>query len=73
MRTSTRLFNFMFTKDNIAGLAAGPRSAALDRWFAYIKPLPPDNHTIRFGGVAVTARTGSANFAVDATCHLTIG
>jgi hypothetical protein len=39
--TSTKLFNFTFTKDNIAGDPPGPTSGALDGWFAYVKPLSP--------------------------------
>jgi hypothetical protein len=70
--TSTQLFNFTFAKDNIAGAPPGPASGALDGWFAYVKPLPPGNHTIRFGGAELSVTPGQPNYAVDATYHLTV-
>jgi hypothetical protein len=70
--TSTKLFNFNFVKDNIAGVPPGPTSGALDGWFAYLKPLPPGNHIIRFGGAATSTTPGQPNFVVDATYHLTV-
>lgn len=71
--TSTQLFNFTFTKNNIAGAPPGPTAGALDGWFAYVKPLSPGNHTIWFGGASVTAtQTGQPNFAVDVTYHLKV-
>jgi hypothetical protein len=71
--TSTKLFNFTFAKDNIAGAPPGPTSGALDGWFAYLKPLPPGSHTIRLGGASVATTPGAPNYATDATYHLTIG
>lgn len=72
--TSTQLFNFTFGKDNIAGAPPGPTSGAFDGWFAYVKPLSPGNHIIRFSGASVTAtQTGQPNYAVDATYHITVG
>jgi hypothetical protein len=70
--TSTKLFNFTFVNDNIAGVPPGPTSGALDGWFAYLKPLPPSNHIIRFGGAATSTTPGQPNFVVDATYHLTV-
>jgi len=71
--TSTRLFNFTFAKDNIAGVPPGPTARALDGWFAYLKPLPAGNHIIRFGCAEVGSTPGAPPYAVDATYHLTIG
>ena len=34
--TSTKLFNFTFAKDNIAGVPPGPTSGAVDGWFGYV-------------------------------------
>lgn len=70
--TSTKLFNFTFAKDNIAGVPPGPTSGALDGWFAYLKPLPPGPHIIRFGGAETSTTPGQPNLAVDATYHLTV-
>ena len=70
--TSTKLFNFTFVKDNIAGVSPGPTSGALDGWFAYLKPLPTGSHTIRFGGASTSVTPGQGNYAVDATYHLTV-
>jgi hypothetical protein len=70
--TSTKLFNFTFVKDNIAGTPPGQTSGAIDGWFAYLKPLPPGSDTVRFGGASTSVTLGQPNYAVDATYHLTV-
>ena len=53
-------------KDNVFGGVPGQSyNTAADGFYLIVAPLPPGQHTIRFGGV-------SRNFATDTTYNLTV-
>ncbi len=58
-------FTFIAPENNIVGLVPGPYNAVADGFYLMVAPLPPGQHTIRFGGV-------SRNFATDTTYNLTV-
>jgi hypothetical protein len=59
-------FPVIAPKDNVFGGVPGQSyNTAADGFYLIVAPLPPGQHTIRFGGV-------SRNFATDTTYNLTV-
>ncbi|MBV9179570.1 MAG: hypothetical protein JO327_12115 [Nitrososphaeraceae archaeon] len=72
-RIQSPLFNFIFPKDNIYGVAPGPTQAVSDGYWILLQPLSPGKHNIHFNGAVVDFTTTSTiNFAEDTMYHLTI-
>ena len=62
-----------YPKDNIFGAPAGPTQGVSDGVWAFLKPLPPGNHTIHHRGVVLAnPTTGTTSFASEATYNVVV-
>ena len=60
-------------ENNALGLKPQTTPALSDGYWAFLKPLPPGDHTIHASGSLVDfTTTGTTNFASDVTYHITI-
>ena len=60
------MFTIDFPEGNIFGVQAGPSMAASDGFWIMLKPLPPGEHTINFGG------SFGPEFTIDITYHISV-
>jgi len=68
------IFDVDLPENNIFGAPAGPTKAVSGGWWVMLKPLPPGNHQISFGGsVLDNPTTGTQSFAVESTYNLNVG
>jgi hypothetical protein len=73
VRLQSPLFSVTLPENNALGLKPQTTPALSDGYWAFLKPLPPGDHTIRASGSLVDfTTTGTTNFASDVTYHLTV-
>jgi hypothetical protein len=67
------IFDVVLPENNIFGAPAGPTKAVSGGWWVLLRPLPPGEHQINFGGSVVdNPTTGTQGFAVEATYNLNV-
>jgi hypothetical protein len=72
-RTTSPLYNVSFPSNNLFGAPAGQTQGISDGFWVFLQPLPPGKHELHFSGLTPgNPTTGTANFAIDATYHLTV-
>jgi hypothetical protein len=72
-RATSPLFSVTFPPHNIFGSPAGQTQAISDGYWVFLQPLPPGKHELHFSGLTPgNPTTGTTNFAIDVTYHLTV-
>jgi hypothetical protein len=72
-RIQSPLFNVTFPENNVFGTKATFTPMLTDGWWILLKPLPPGNHEIHFGGaVPDNPTTGTRGFATEASYSLAV-
>ena len=72
-RVMSSLFNITIPQNNVLGLPAGKTQMISDGFWMFLKPLAPGSHDVQFNGLTPgDPTTGTNNFAVDVTYHLTV-
>jgi hypothetical protein len=72
-RILSPLFNITFIQNNLLGAPPGNTQAISDGFWVFLQPLSIGKHEIHFSGLTVgNPTTGTANFAIDTTYHLTV-
>jgi len=72
-RITSPLFSVTFPPNNVLGAPSGNTQMISDGFWVFLQPLSVGNHEIHFSGLTVgNPTTGTANFAIDTTYHLTI-
>lgn len=72
-RVTSPLFNLTFPTNNIFGSPVGTTQAVADGWYVFLHPLTPGKHELHFSGLTPgNPTTGTNNFSVDTTYHLTV-
>jgi hypothetical protein len=67
------LSNVTISPDNVYGAPFGNTTMVSDGFWLFLKPLPVGQHTLQFGGLTPgNPTTGTNNFAVDVTYHITV-
>jgi hypothetical protein len=73
VRLQSPLFTVILPPNNALGLKPQITPALSDGYWAFLKPLPPGDHTIHASGSLVDfTTTGTTNFASDVTYHITV-
>jgi hypothetical protein len=71
VRLQSSVFNVTLPDNNALGLKPQTSPALSDGYWAFLKPLPPGDHTIHASGSLVDfTTTGTVNFATDVTYHI---
>ena len=69
----TKPFGITFPQNNLLGAPPGNTQVISDGFWVFLQPLTIGKHEIHFSGLTVgNPTTGTANFAIDTTYHLTI-
>jgi hypothetical protein len=72
-RVTSPLFNLTFPTGNIFGAPVGTTQAIVDGFYVFLQPLSPGKHEVHFSGLTpANPTTGTTNFSVDVTDHLTV-
>jgi hypothetical protein len=72
-RVTSPLFNITIPQDNVLGAPSGNTRMVSDGFWVFLMPLTPGNHTLQFGGETPgNPTTGTNNFGVDVTYHITV-
>jgi hypothetical protein len=72
-RLTSPVFNVVFLTNNIYGATAGPTQGSTDGYWVFLQPLSIGKHELHFSGLTPgNPSTGTTNFAIDVTYHLTI-
>lgn len=67
------IFDVTLPENNVFGAPAGPTKAVSGGWWVLLRPLPPGDHQIIFGGSVIdNPTTGTQGFAVEATYNLNV-
>lgn len=72
-RVTSPLYNLTFPANNIFGSPVGTTQAVVDGWYVFLQPLAPGKHEVHFSGLTpANPTTGTNNYSVDLTYHLTV-
>lgn len=73
-RVMSPLFNITIPQDNVLGAPPGKTQMITDGFWIFIMPLPQGKHELQFSGLTPSSSptTGTNNFVVDATYHITV-
>jgi hypothetical protein len=72
-RATSPLFSVTYPPHNLFGSPAGQTQGIFDGYSVFLQPLPPGKHELHFSGLTPgNPTTGTANFVVDVTYHLTV-
>jgi hypothetical protein len=71
--TSPHPMNVTFPANNLFGSPPGQTQLIGDGYWVFLQPLSPGKHELHFSGLTPgNPTTGTTNFAIDATYHLTV-
>lgn len=71
--TSPHPINATFPPNNVFGSPPGQTQLISDGYWVFLQPLPSGKHELHFSGLTPgNPTTGTTNFAVDVTYHLTV-
>lgn len=72
-RVTSSLFNITIPQDNVLGAPSGNTRMVSDGFWVFLMPLPKGNHTLQFSGETPgNPTTGTNNFGVDVTYHISV-
>jgi hypothetical protein len=72
-RATSSLLNVTFPPHNLFGSPPGPTQLIGDGYWVFLQPLSSGKHALHFSGLTPgNPTTGTTNFAVDVTYHLTV-
>jgi hypothetical protein len=72
-RATSPLFSLTIPPHNVFGLPPGQTQGIADAFWVFLQPLAPGKHELHFSGLTPgNPTTGTANFAIDVTYHLTV-
>jgi len=72
-RATSPLFSVTIPPHNVFGAPAGPTQGIADGFWVFLQTLATGKHELHFSGLTPgNPTTGTANFAVDVTYHLTV-
>jgi hypothetical protein len=71
-RMTSPLFTVTYPPHNLFGSPPGQTQGIVDGFWIFLQPLSPGKHELHFSGLTPgNPTTGTANFAIDVTYHLT--
>ena len=72
-RATSPLFSVTYPPHNLFGSPAGQTQGISDGYWVFLQPLSPGKHELHFSGLTPgNPTTGTTNFAIDVTYHLTV-
>ena len=72
-RVTSPLFSITYRPNNVFGLPPGQTQGIVDGYWVFLQPLSPGKHELHFTGLTPgNPTTGTTNFAIDVTYHLTV-